>query len=368
MTSLEAADRIGARLCRDALWHAGRCTWLSDSQLSDGRIVHGPIGPDIYTGTAGIALFLHALAGETGEEIFARTAAAALAQSLATRDRIRPALRAGFYCGWPGMAWVRAQVRQEEVIDDGPLGEEHDLIGGSAGAVAAFCALGRVDLALRHAEHLLTQACPSDEGLSWPSPRHPGRRHLTGLSHGTAGIGWALLELGVAAGERRFVDLAKEAFRYERAHYDSGQANWPDFRHAPPTFPRLWCHGAGGIAFSRLRAFQLLGDSVFREEAAIALSTMKSQPPNFADCSPCHGAAGHGDLFLYAGDLGAAVSLAETAVQRFEAQRLLWPGGISGRETPGFMLGLAGIGYFLLRVTNPAKHPTVLLPYGTQYQ
>jgi len=57
MTHLEIADRIGAQLCRDALWEGDRCNWIGCLRYA-GDIAWGALGADIYAGTAGIALFL----------------------------------------------------------------------------------------------------------------------------------------------------------------------------------------------------------------------------------------------------------------------------------------------------------------------
>ena len=78
---LETAERIGARLCRDASWHQGRCNWTADFLDGEG-IAHGALGPHLYNGTSGIALFLCRLAALTGERIFRLAAEAALRQAL----------------------------------------------------------------------------------------------------------------------------------------------------------------------------------------------------------------------------------------------------------------------------------------------
>jgi hypothetical protein len=58
-----------------------------------------------------------------------------------------------------------------------------------------------------------------------------------------------------------------------------------------------------------------------------------------------------------------AESAALRACERFEASRMPWPCGVpSAGETPNLLLGLAGIGYFLLRLYNSREVPTVLLP------
>ena len=154
----------------------------------------------------------------------------------------------------------------------------------------------------------------SSEGWSWKTidiPGQAGLRNLTGFSHGTAGIGWALLELSSATGEARFRSAAEEAFRYERTHYSPEQENWPDFRdflRAPggsgPVFGTAWCHGAPGIALSRLRAWGLTASPQSREEAeaAVRTTTRAVQSPDAVrgGFSLCHGCAGNADVLLEA--------------------------------------------------------------------
>ena len=47
---------------------------------------------------------------------------------------------------------------------------------------------------------------------------------------------------------------------------------------------------------------------------------------------------------------------------QYVQQNLPWPCGVMGGwETPNLMLGLAGIGYFYLRLHDPAMIPSTLL-------
>ena len=51
------------------------------------------------------------------------------------------------------------------------------------------------------------------------------------------------------------------------------------------------------------------------------------------------------------------------ALDRFEDAGMPWPCGVMGAgETPNLLLGLAGIGYFFLRLYDSGTVPTVLLP------
>ncbi len=128
----------------------------------------------------------------------------------------------------------------------------------------------------------------------------------------------------------------------------------------------MWCHGAPGIGFSRLRAWQILGDEIFREEASAAIRTTSralsdTREGNF---SLCHGRAGNADLLLYAGPeySSPARRVGEMGIEMYENERVPWPcGAPGGEETPDLMLGLAGIGYFYLRLHDPLQTPSVLM-------
>ena len=83
---LELADRIGARICRDAIWDGGRCNWVA-GRGKGGKDCEA-LTPSLYSGTSGIALFLYRLSDATGEKIFRDTADAALRQALSQTDRL----------------------------------------------------------------------------------------------------------------------------------------------------------------------------------------------------------------------------------------------------------------------------------------
>ena len=61
-------------------------------------------------------------------------------------------------------------------------------------------------------------------------PRSTGSPPVCGLSHGPAGIGWALLELFAATGDERFLTAGMGAFEYERHWLDARTGTWPDLR------------------------------------------------------------------------------------------------------------------------------------------
>jgi class II lanthipeptide synthase len=360
MTVSDAADRLAGRLCRDAVWSRGRCTWLSERIAGDDRVSTAPVGPDFYYGTAGIALFLHSMADATGDSLFRETAEGALAHALDQAERIDPERRPGFYCGWAGIVWVLSRfdrgedaLRWARHLNPTP---ELDLLTGSAGAVPALLRVGLTDLAAQHGDNLIAE---STQG-AWPTPRNPRRRCLTGFAHGAAGIAWSLAELYAATGEDRFRNAAKEGFRYESSCYNPERRNWPDYRNDPPGYMIAWCHGATGIGLSRRRAAEILPDEGYRAEAEIALEVAKSSLENLSsgNFSLCHGHAGNAEFCN-------SKETMEGGIAEFEERRMPWPCGTKGAgEIPGLMLGIAGIGYSCLRLTNPNRYPSVLCVAG----
>jgi lantibiotic modifying enzyme len=141
-----------------------------------------------------------------------------------------------------------------------------------------------------------------------------------------------------------------------------------------PGYAVAWCHGAPGIGLSRLRAYEILGSDTARHEAEAAVrSTMRVLThPAFgpqSDYALCHGRAGNAELLIHAAEaLGdetaraAAETVGHQGIEAFCRHDLPWPCGVpGGGETPSLMLGLAGIGYFYLRLYDPVSVPSVLI-------
>jgi lantibiotic biosynthesis protein len=404
---LQAADFLGRRLVRDALWAGPRCNWLGDSmEFVDNAwsVVHRALGPDFYGGTSGVALFLARLHQLTGERLFKVTAEGAATHALERAADIPVPGRLAFYGGWTGIAYALAEVGNlldngtlvaralalmDEVERDPGSSSGLDVIGGSAGAIPPLIGFHRrydcermLPLAVRLGEHLLTAARRSDAGWSWNTLEGQSQHDLTGFSHGAAGIAWALLELYAETGRTEFRDAAEQGFAYERQWFSNEQENWPDLRSMPganpggtaASFAMAWCHGAPGIGLSRLRGFEILKQEILKHEAQAAIRTSTraldhaANAPQ-ADFTLCHGRAGIAELLVYAGEAldddasrAKAQAVGRQGLESFLAKSLPWPCGVpGGGETPNLMLGLAGIGYFYLRLYDPEKVTSVLL-------
>lgn len=399
---VDAALRIGRQICQDARWSSGRCSWMGATTDSTGKAGAESLGPHLYSGTSGVALFLAELHAATGDDAARSTALGAIEQALWKADGVPAGDRVGLFAGWIGVALAAARIgivvgedvlleRARDLVarlDLTGAVRRFDHISGSAGAITGLLALSDIlqDLSLigiaaRLGETILSGAVKTRTHWSWPTINAPREANLTGLSHGAAGIACALIELFGASGDHRFRRAAELGFAYERHWFAGATRNWPDLcgyprgvrRSDPLPCGSVWCHGAPGIALSRLRAFEITGDERWKSEALVGLQTahsltataLQSASMNF---SLCHGLAGNAEVLM----LGAAIlrsefssgsslaaDVADFGLERYARTGKPWPCGAAG-PTPALMLGLAGMGYFYLRLADSAI-PSILL-------
>ncbi|MFP2957187.1 lanthionine synthetase LanC family protein [Myxococcus sp. 1LA] len=202
-----------------------------------------------------------------------------------------------------------------------------------------------------------------------------GNRYLAGMAHGAAGISLALLRLFARTGDTRLRDAALAGMEYERGLYTPEERNWPDLRvgakEAAETaagaehFLWAWCTGAPGIGLARLSGLPFVDDAAVREEIAIALESTLAR--GFGrNHGLCHGDLGNADFLLEAaatlGDakLQARVDGVAGGILRGITERGYLFGLQGSTETPGMMVGLAGIAYGLARLARPERVPSLL--------
>lgn len=385
-----AALRIGHEVADAAVWSRGRCNWVGVPSPRPGAPALAALGPDLYGGTSGIALWLAECGARYEDERLQATALGAIRTALMHASKRTPGIRDGLYEGPAGVAYAAARIAvlvdAEEVrrragavlaarYKNADPPRSADVMSGCAGAVIGLLAVRPVladawslDPAVRLGDELIARRRIAGLGWSWGAPGHRSMQHLCGYAHGAAGIGHAFAELYAATGESRFQDAAHGAFAYERSWFDSTCGMWPDLRGVGRTAPRdaplpasgSWCNGAAGIALSRIRAAELMPADDLRADLAAALAACARDAAGFLDRSPhdlslCHGAGGIAEALFTAGSPWAdhAVVVLRSGVD-FEA-------GADGAErSPGLLAGRSGVGLLCLRLLDPLV-PSVLL-------
>jgi len=396
---IAAADDVAQRLERLAFVNAGEANWIGLTLQGARSWALAPLGLNLYDGLPGVILFLAYLGSTTGRQSHTALAEKAM-RTLRRRLRFEGgALRSiGAFQGWGGLVYTLAHLgslwADESLLaeaatyaaDLGPLieaDEQFDIIGGSAGCLAALAALHNVmpapalrALVEKCGVRLISGAIRQQDGIAWMTPA-AGSVPLGGFSHGVSGIAWALLKAAEITGQDRFYRAASDAIRYERSLYDAAAGNWLDLREDTTQpggrpvarqreYGMAWCHGAPGIGMARAAALTRWNDSETRSEIAAAVDATLAHGFNKSH-SLCHGSLGNLDLLLEAARaLGSPALNRRAALLAARAARQIQrTGPVCGTpcslDVPGLMTGLAGIGYGLLRAHQPGRTPSILL-------
>lgn len=392
------ADKIAGELSRYAVRQGPGAAWIGLDWLGDAEVFQLVcLGPDLYNGLSGIAVFLAAHAAVSGHQPaaeLARAAVAHLRKSLKSRNAARMArsMGVGGATGLGSIVYALA-VMSKSLRDDDLLSDAHaaaelfsdaliaadtqlDVIGGSAGAILSLLRLHRdgrsaavLDRAIKCGEHLIAQSrIGPGERRSWVG-QGSGKHALNGMSHGAAGFAYALAALAAATGREDFAQAASECVSFENATYDAGRHNWPDLRaQGPPSWPCQWCHGATGIGLARIGMTRQAGAGTGKLEADIAnaVEGVVKGWPGPVD-TLCCGTLGSVEFFREAGDVLGRDDLRELAARRLATVLegaaatgdYRWNSG-KRQFNLGLFRGLAGVGYTALRQADNSL-PNVLI-------
>ncbi|WP_406003925.1 type 2 lanthipeptide synthetase LanM family protein [Streptomyces sp. NBC_00829] len=370
----------------------GAVEWLGIHVAEDlERATYGPLGPSLYGGRSGIALFLatlalHRSANSDSYQRIAYDAVSDLGYQLSdqrTDDRYRwwrdqPLGLAG--SGGVLLALLHLRELLPDTADSVNCGlsslldsldtdflrsdQQLDLMRGCAGLIGPLLKAGtpRALLLAQEAGDRLVDRQDACGGWVISSI---GATALTGFSHGASGMATALARLHSVTGRSAYREAAVKALRYEREAFHPGERNWPDFRGAHeadrPRFMLSWCHGAPGVALSRLCMSQTaLWDGLVEEELQLALASTADQTS--AGDSLCCGRFGRAAILRAAARRDGERRWLDAAI-RLEAHSM-WLKRASGDYSlggvPGLFQGAAGVGLALL--DSVPGTPSSLLP------
>ena len=371
-------------------------TWLVTERLRPHVPCRfGPADYGLTTGHAGIAFFLGAVASAMDDPACRDAAFQALApvREAVTRPDVDLVGSVGIGAGQGIGGIVYALTRLSQLLDAPDLLADAqaaarivtperiagdtvlDLLGGSAGALLGLLALAdatgdadaleRARLCGRRLLDARTQAPTGHRVWETVTPD----RLLAGMSHGAAGIAYALLRLHARTNDADVLEAGQEAIAYERALYDAEARNWPDLRQdVQPAFWTTWCHGAPGIGLARLGGLGIWEDDQTMGEIEAALATTSAHAPAYDNVHLCCGLFGRLDLLAEVGQQLGRADVLQEALRRAwaEAERARQLGRYrlrlldQGAPAPTLFYGMAGIGYQLLRLARPDALPSVL--------
>lgn len=403
------ALNIGKYLAKEAIWYKDMCNWTGHEVCVVGQKYETAVkacGIELYSGITGIASFLSELYVQTKDPIILHTLQGAI-NTIVFNMESSTINNYGYYSGKVGVGYhlwkIGKQLDDNELsvkgltyiksIKDQPVSDQEvDIVSGAAGAISVLLKLyyaeqdtTYLDMATKCGDFLLEKAIQKEDVWSWITvdPSYA----LTGYSHGASGIASALLELYATTQKETYWHAAMGGFKYEKSWYNAQIKNWPDLRQydgkSSLNYGTMWCHGAPGIAISHLKAYAMTKHDYFLQEAMAALETTmqsvvkETNPQVMANFSLCHGLAGNADVLLYADQIlqkSQYKEIAERAgdmgIHLYDATGTIYPSGVNDpsgvtagqQENPGLMLGLAGTGYFYLRLSKSNIIESPLVP------
>jgi type 2 lantibiotic biosynthesis protein LanM len=386
-TFVREADEIAEELSVHAIRRGPGAAWIGLDWLGDAEVFQLVcLGPDLYNGVSGIAVFLAAHAAVNGHQPSGELALASVAHlrnNLKGRNAARMArsLGVGGATGLGSIVYALTVMskclRDDELLADAHVAaelftddliaadKELDVIGGSAGAILCLLRLYRdgqsaavLRCATRCGEHLIAQSRQGQTGhRSWVG-QGSGQRALNGMSHGAAGFAYALASLSTATGREEFARAAAECIEFENSSYSAARKNWPDLRVGDePSWPCQWCHGATGIGLARIATARQMGmkPGAYVKDIQNAVDGAQSEWRAAVD-TLCCGTLGTIEFFCEASSALQRSDLRELALARLtEVLTAAASNGDyrwnNGRRqfNLGLFRGLSGVGYTALR-------------------
>jgi lantibiotic biosynthesis protein len=403
----DAASKIALKIGRDAIWHGETCNWISvsnEDHFGTPKTYAKALNLDFYSGTSGILFYLVSANKIIKDDILNDTIKGTVNQILAQIPSLSNYGKLGFHTGLSGIAfalitagknhnntdWIAAGLSLMEDIDNLDLDTQGlDVIDGAAGTIPLLIRYALeyerpifLKIAEKLGNHLLHKVQLSAQGASW-NTAGPQKQNLTGHAHGTSGIAMGLLDLYIATKNEKYKEVAMKALEYENHHFSNQHKNWADFRDfsqttglaSTPTETSFnscaWCHGAAGIALSRLRFFQILKNEKMKTDAELAIqkTIQELRYQAIESTSLCHGSAGNSDILITASQilnrpdlLLKANETGDYIFKEFLQKNIPITNGLHNtHEIPDFMLGAAGVGYFFLRLLDPSQFESVLM-------
>jgi hypothetical protein len=409
---LRAASGIGQEIVEHAIWNDSYtvCNWMSrvvvpPTQTANGyEVCAQPMGPELYDGLSGVALFLSQLHRVTGDPSFKHAARAAIACALQQLSFERARERVdglGLYSGATGVVYAAARISRELELDfdetlsdnlvraasEHPWNNQNDLVSGRSGLIVGLLELHSIvgsracaDLAIRFGTELSRRLLESGNSQQQLGTQ---LRVISGMSHGAAGLGAALLRLYATAADHNVLAAARIAYQHEEELFDETEQNWPDLRpdanltvgNGESSFLTAWCCGAPGLSMAlglasridtaRANRYRSRLDAALRTTSA---SVSARTPIAVHDASLCHGLSGLVEaMWQGASDFEMldyrelSMSLGgELAAQWLANEHLTC--GVSGRGSDySLMLGFSGVGLTFLRLLD-AEVPGALFP------
>ena len=278
-------------------------TWINAQKDQDGTWVQNGYSPYLYSGVAGTYLALSEAALHVNHppkirrplEHLLNNLRFHLKKCLSVPDQM---LSTGLFEGVGGILYALSLDASSSELEEittafYKLAEErlehlgYDLISGTSGVLILASRLAKMEilpaqtrqLQLACLQHLTRNSKLDSNGLRlWDKDED----WIGGLSHGPAGVAWAVRETAFA---HEYAFLGEDAWRTQYSLLNPDGTSWRNRNLSQETPLCAWCHGTEGIALMLHLTARECPDSS-SQSVALRNAPLPSEP------SLCHGLAG----------------------------------------------------------------------------
>lgn len=362
--------------------------WIDVKYSRSGRTYPGPVDLYLYNGLCGMSLFFAGLSRHYKEKkyicafhrivekLFTHT------DQLSNNSQKHKGCRWGLFTGEASLIYTYLKLykitgnaayityaKRHGYILIAHAGDVHenDLLEGKAGILLALMMLYEAtgdEQYLNSSRYtallLIEDAVELNGGIGWTNT---GNKPLAGMAHGNSGIALPLAYLWKYTKDDYYMECIKKALHYEDSLYNAEFCNWMDIRKQDDNGHSgadtvAWCHGAAGILAARMAihrltdlSFETLLGGIIPDECdqstGIEKIITKIKTARKLDMCLCHGNVGLIEIvneWRILNGFEADESIKERC-RKNDVKQL----SFEDRNNPGFMTGLAGLGYTMLR-------------------
>jgi type 2 lantibiotic biosynthesis protein LanM len=395
---LEVAKQIGDRLIDDSITNTAETerTWFGLMVVGKEEVFthFSSIEYDLYKGNSGIALYLAYLAKATQDNKYREAALQTLKSCVDLLNSIDEhpeiSMDLGAFTGISGIIYSVFHIgdildideykeiafdKSQYLVRNIDSNQKYEFLSGSAGALGVLISMYENTHDYDKKEQLLTKASivanhiiknvvRYDNLILWGSIEH--KEAYTGFAHGTSGITSALARYYKYKKDPKVKEVIKGALEFESTMFSHENNNWK-MNIDRDSLAVAWCHGAPGILLNRsilLKYGFEVSPSITKDiERALRTTMDKGFGHTYVMC--------HGDI----GNLGVLYQLAATTnnkVLKNSCDSVLenyfenyvathWDdNAFRSVNIYGLMIGIAGLGYYLLKYGCQEKMQDIL--------
>lgn len=388
---IKSVQRIADYYMEKAVWGYGRkdVNWMATMPVGDDDNFSWDIrmlAVYLYEGLSGIAIFFAAIdkyfENDKYKEVLRGITRTLFEYTDDLLKNVEYEGDSGLFSGEAGMVYTYALLfkftKKQEYLDYAKRhvkilaklieqDTKYDLLYGNAGAVLALIVMYELTSnkeylnEASHAGKILAEVQNEDGG--WQS--NPKMCALAGMSHGAAGIVYALAELWKYKKDDTILLAINRGLKFENSLFVEEYGNWKDERYykgrkvsESNSYTAAWCHGAPGILLSRLRILDLLdGETkdIVIQDIRRSITTVYDSCKGANNCL-CHGNMGNAEIvkeyckvFHDKKNKENSELLRKNLIEKISQDRDLGIKPLYGFQSLGLMNGLAGIGYSIMR-------------------